>query len=304
MKFVSIWDYEKNNEEESGSGRGLIRNKKMKITYNVVVVGAGGTGSFFIKEFARYMAYDVQLEYERKIRMCVVDGDMLEAKNLDRQAFCEEDIGEYKAVALVEAVKSNFENIKITAMPKYITEAGELRDIFGAFSDWFDQGEYSYYHSGNLKVNVLIGACDNNRCRQVMHEWFLDMGDCIYIDSGNGFSNGQVVVGIREKRETIAPDACMCFPDMLSDTSPDAVHKSCSEINVSEPQHIVTNMLAGNIMLAHICNLMAGSIEPGITFFDAFHLFVRFTPASELDIEDMEKESIKEETEQAEKEVP
>ena len=61
----------------------------MNIKYHVIVVGCGGTGSFFIKEFARFLSTTTH-----EIYLTLIDGDTVEAQNLDRQAFQEEDIGE------------------------------------------------------------------------------------------------------------------------------------------------------------------------------------------------------------------
>ena len=66
---------------------------------DIIVVGCGGTGSHYIKELGRLL-------YGRyaggKIRLTLVDGDVVEEKNLCRQAFLEQDIGRNKAEVMSE----------------------------------------------------------------------------------------------------------------------------------------------------------------------------------------------------------
>ena len=58
--------------------------------------------------------------------------------------------------------------------------------------------------------------------------------------------------------------------------------QGCSEINIREPQHIVTNMLAANLMLSKTCSFIQGKpMELGVAFFDAMNCFVQYYPVEE-----------------------
>ena len=57
----------------------------MKNEYVFIIVGAGGTGTYFLKEFSRFIA---GTSYEKQIvGMYILDGDNVEKKNLTRQCF-------------------------------------------------------------------------------------------------------------------------------------------------------------------------------------------------------------------------
>lgn len=53
---------------------------------DIVIVGCGGTGSHYIKELGRYL-YGNKCMKDNGIRIVLVDGDLVEEKNLVRQAF-------------------------------------------------------------------------------------------------------------------------------------------------------------------------------------------------------------------------
>ena len=57
---------------------------------------------------------------------------------------------------------------------------------------------------------------------------------------------------------------------------------SCTELNQSAPQHILTNMLAGQISLASLIGFVSeGNVSPGIHYFDAFTGEAVFRPYRE-----------------------
>lgn len=80
-----------------------MRNQiKKQINYIVMIVGAGGTGGNFAKEFARYAAF-----YDKEgcsITAILIDGDTVEPKNQERQPYIAEDVQQNKAIALTSAI--------------------------------------------------------------------------------------------------------------------------------------------------------------------------------------------------------
>ena len=57
--------------------------------YTVFVVGSGGTGTYFLKEISRYLSNKDRSSLRA---MYIIDGDVIEKKNLSRQAFIDDDI--------------------------------------------------------------------------------------------------------------------------------------------------------------------------------------------------------------------
>src|SRR5262245_49713273 len=58
------------------------------------VIGCGGGGSWLVPKLKKLVWQDNEI--------CLIDGDTLEEKNLDRQLFDEEHLGKNKALALAD----------------------------------------------------------------------------------------------------------------------------------------------------------------------------------------------------------
>lgn len=240
----------------------------MDMEFVLMIVGAGGTGGNFAKEFARYMASFYKRG--RSIKAVLIDGDRIEKKNVDRQPFLKEDLNQSKAEILTEAIQENFELRDFKCYPHYITTPEQLK---GLFSD------IKCNDGDTVCIPVIIGCVDNHRARQCMHEFFESEETCIYVDSANEFSVGEVVIGIRLDGREIAPDRCFYYPDVLTDDSPSAEEQSCGVVNMEKPQHLATNLQAANILLSVIVNIVSENIlKGGIIYFDREKYFSRFQP--------------------------
>lgn len=247
----------------------------MYICYNIVCVGCGGTGSFFIKEFARFMStYTGQ---NQAISLAVIDGDRVEHNNLKRQCFMEEDINSFKATTMVSAVKDCFQVNEVYSYPFYLDRKEQLNEIYGTLHE-LGPRNHGY---GCKQVDILIGCVDNHRARQVMHAYFKKCSTIFYFDSANEFSNGEVVFGGKNKGKIIGQPRAFYFPGILKSRAKGASEMSCGAINKTSPQHIVTNMLAANILLGKLIPLITdGTVSLGISYFDAFAPFINYYPYS------------------------
>ena len=90
---------------------------KKYVRLSLIVVVAGGTGTYFLKEVSRYLA---AADREKIARMLIVDGDTVERKNLSRQAFTSDDIGRNKAEVMAEVLNECF-GLTWQACTEYIT---------------------------------------------------------------------------------------------------------------------------------------------------------------------------------------
>ena len=68
------------------------------------VIGAGGTGSYFLKEFCRFAQGRKDIS-----EVIIYDGDTVEEKNLSRQCFTVEDVGRNKALVMAEILNAAFD---------------------------------------------------------------------------------------------------------------------------------------------------------------------------------------------------
>ena len=145
---------------------------------SIIVVGCGGTGTFFLKELCRALSGDEDTKVKR---ILIVDGDTVEKKNLLRQAFSLEDIGENKAKVFADILTDAFDlRFPVSYLDRYIETEQDLPDE----------------HSDVL----VIGCSDNGACRKVMDDYFLSpkRGNVWYYDAGNSFLEGQVIYAVKE----------------------------------------------------------------------------------------------------------
>ena len=237
----------------------------MRINFHVICVGAGGTGGNFLKEFGRFLSYFH--DENKQVTLSIVDGDRIEQRNCARQPFILEDENEFKSVTMASAIVENFvlsEN-NIHSYTHYIDTVEDLKKIERV-------GTINYMQN----LIVLVGAVDNHRARQVMHDYFYECKNIIYIDSANEYRVGEVVTAIRIEGKNITPPRAYYYRDILKDKSKAASEISCGEINIADPQHITTNLMAANICLSTVINIIHGQPMGGITYFDSLKLFSRF----------------------------
>lgn len=254
----------------------------MKWIYNVVCIGAGGTGTFFLKEFARFMAAYQLKDFDKLINLSIIDGDSVETKNLERQAYLEEDVNENKAVTIAAAIKECFGLKHVIAYPIYIDTVQQLDEIY---MRRHDDNKKLLHHNDFIDIDVLIGCSDNHRARQVMHYFFMKHKKMvIYYDAANEYSNGEVVFAGRYEGKLLGRPRAYYFKNVLEDKSPRASEASCGAMNASAPQHLVTNMMAGNLLLSKLIKLITeNELDFGIVLFDALKMYVSYYPDKEAE---------------------
>jgi molybdopterin/thiamine biosynthesis adenylyltransferase len=218
--------------------------------YNIIIVGCGGTGGNLIKELGRFL-YGTSIRNSCSILL--IDGDLVEKQNVSRQPFLPEDVGRKKAAVMAEILQEAFQ-ITCSYYPEYLNHAYELEK--------FEKEDY---------VTILIGCVDNHACRKVLHAYFQKSISCFYLDSANEYSIGEVVVGARIAGSEIFPDRVHYFPEILQDQSVPRSEESCQQMNVRQPQHLVTNLFAANLLLKCVVEILSEQEwNGGIYYFDAF----------------------------------
>lgn len=231
-----------------------------KQPWTVCVVGCGGTGGAFIKEFGRYLLGN------RDSRLILIDGDRVEARNGERQPFSRKDVSLFKADALEEGLKRmGVKAEQLLSVSMYLDTAEQLSSIL------------STQEGRNV---ILLGCVDNHRARQVMHQVFYGSRNMVYLDSGNEFLHGEVVSAVRVNGKTLSHARGYYYPEVLADKGLSASEMSCMEFSEHAPQHLATNLTAGHILYKDVTECMEkGRIDGGITYFDVSKGLRRFQPA-------------------------
>ena len=65
---------------------------RVTASYTILVVGSGGTGTYFLKELTHFLGSAPKKVQSMIKGLYVADGDIVEKKNLSRQCFCPDDI--------------------------------------------------------------------------------------------------------------------------------------------------------------------------------------------------------------------
>ena len=112
---------------------------------SILVIGAGGIGGLLIDLVARAIAESGFNEQGQSVSLTVMDGDMVEARNLPHQRFSRTDIGRPKVVALIDSIG--------------ISDGIRLIPIVKNFSAETDLSVY----------DLVVVAVDNERPRDLVH---------------------------------------------------------------------------------------------------------------------------------------
>ena len=229
----------------------------------IVMLGAGGTGGHIAPHLYRLL-----YALDRPVRFIIVDGDIVEEKNLVRQNFTHADLGENKARVLAERYSSVF-GLETEYIPSFIEDRDTLLGLVTPMV-WKKNAYYvssSEFVNGTLQTSpnsmitelvILIGAVDNNRSRALCHSVFGEIKtNLVYIDSGNGEYTGQVVCGVRKSGRTIYKPVGGIYPDVLEKTDKFPTELSCAEASVSAPQSMVANIMAASAVVNFVYNILA-----------------------------------------------
>ena len=150
------------------------------LVHDVVLVGCGGTGSRVIPPLVQELKQAVTA-----INPCLylVDGDIVENKNLSRQNFINRDIGRNKAIVMAERYGAALD-FPIVAVPEYIES--ELDYVVNNYAE-----EQSRRKMGTMRKLVIL--CVDSIQARLDILGLCNPGDVI-IDAGNEDTFGQVSI--------------------------------------------------------------------------------------------------------------
>ena len=191
----------------------------MKPKLNAVIIGAGGVTSYMLPALRN--SFD--------LHATIVDGDILEKKNLDRQLFRNNMIGQYKCVAL---------------MKQYSFRKAEGQAIRSYFDLAMLDTEYKYWFS---QADVIICAVDNHPARKAAIDASKMLNTPIIV-CANEYHTSQAFYYdpyLANEFELSMLDPIARFPEIATDESGSPM--SCQGIALeSEPQLAIANQVAAS----------------------------------------------------------
>lgn len=237
-------------------------------TWNLVLVGCGGTGSWLAPSVAR-IARVIQ-EQGKTANVWFVDPDEVEEKNIPRQNFCQAELGQNKAVTLAGRLSAAWGiDIRVS------------RERFNPSK--IGSGSWVTYDS----VTVLIGCVDNaagrkelakalerNRADSPHRTWWLDCG--------NTEHSGQVLFGssvqsrqlegamVSSKICRALPAPSLVAPDLLVARLEESRRdkRSCAEIQLASAQSLAVNQMVASIATDYLLRIVFGGLNRFGTYFD------------------------------------
>lgn len=223
--------------------------------YHWVIIGAGGTGGWFIPQLARqiYVVNKGKPKTKHHV-ITIVEKDEVEEKNLARQNFLLHDVHKNKGTALADKLRRAF-GIEINVVEEYLNSEELLESVVSLSSF----------------TPVIVGCVDNVATRVIIDSYVKGNSGkkkMFWLDSGNDEFAGQVVLtcnvkelldeGNTKPHIFQTPSVFEIYPDMTEtdDKRPDQM--SCAEHAISNPQCVAANTTAAN-ELFKIANIMLTS---------------------------------------------
>lgn len=251
------------SKEIKGDEICLQENKCNSIKINVnkdilcIVIGVGGTGASLAYEIAHLASVS-----EKNIKMVFIDGDIVEAKNLNRQRFVVNDLNKYKAEVTAKRCRMAY-NVDIVDKNEYITSED---DLYGIIREYKGYTPIILGCSDSLKLRYLV--CEAVKKAHTINDV---PSEIIYIDAGNGEDYGQVNFTYVKSGEYITPDYFQTSPKSLEDVfeAKLVTQMSCDELMNSAPQTKGANMASAVTMYSYLEDVVyENPISSYITYFN------------------------------------
>ena len=240
-----------------------------------ILVGAGGTGSFAASAIAR-IVFELKQIQNKPVEMLIVDPDVVESGNIPRSNFCAAEIGRYKAQTLAERITLAW-GMEI----EYSCEA-------------FDVEKHLRRSMRDYRcLTVIVGCVDNHLARRDIHSAIdefktyssSDVPGIWWIDSGNGRTSGQVLLGSNTRRlkpqqyfsgTSICrslPSPSLVHPDLLEPETKEALERnetlSCPDrIRLGEQSLNINQRVAVEISEMLSSMFLTRSLKRFASYFD------------------------------------
>ncbi len=222
----------------------------------VLVVGAGGTGSSIVMGLP-YLDQALRVWGGAGLDVTLMDADVVSETNCVRQPFSVSDIGQNKAIVLVNRLNL-FWGSRWSAIPQQ----------FHARS--FEQNH-------DRTPDLLIGCVDTKAARKEIERAFTGAlrSTCYWLDLGNNAASGQYVLGQplnernRRKAERLRTVSEL-FPEIADSEAGEDRLPSCSAVEALNRQEPFINQTLASSALAMLAQLLRyGKIMHHGAFFNA-----------------------------------
>lgn len=228
---------------------------------NILLVGAGGTGSRILEKLVCLHRALIAKGHPQGLMVTIVDPDTVSAANIGRQAFYPGDIGCFKADVLV-----NRANMAL----------GDVR--------WKSEIAKLDTRAGLEPFDLVIGAVDNRAARLAILRGLENCmsGSRYWLDTGNRSNDGQVVLGEVPSRKRQTDDKARLphigelYPQLIDPAAEDPDEgPSCSLAEALEKQSLYINSAVSDFSMNILWNLFTdGQIDTHGAFINLKRMMV------------------------------
>ncbi len=199
----------------------------MKKTRKIKVIGAGGIGCYLVEPLSRYLSHS-----EDQIEITVIDGDIYEERNRERQRFtgCNN-----KAEETISQYREEFPKIHFRSKSEYITDDNVIT---------------------NIRENDTVMLCvDNHATRKLVSDRCAELENITLISGGNDYTDGNVICYIRKDGKDVTKSPTDLYPKIANpeDKNPGDVvnveRSGCQQQVAAQPQLLFTNLAIASTML-------------------------------------------------------
>jgi PRTRC genetic system ThiF family protein len=230
-----------------------IRNRSIR----VLVIGGGGTGSAIVLGLP-YLDQAMRAWGHRYgLEVTLMDGDLVSETNCVRQPFSFSDIGQNKAIVLINRINL-FWGTRWSAIPNHF------------YTRSFDRHQ-------DRCPDLVIGCVDTRAGRKAIAESFSGGFDHVryWLDLGNNAASGQYVLGQpvngrnRRKAERLRTVSEL-YPEVIDVNGGEDPLPSCSALEALDRQEPFINQTLASSALAMLAQLLRyGRLSHHGAFFNA-----------------------------------
>ena len=238
-----------------------------------IQIGAGGTGSWLTPHLAR-LARIICESTPKSASLCIIDPDIIETANLNRQNFCAAELGLNKAQAL--------------AMRYGLATALEITAITEPF-------KASQVQAGYQDLVILIGCVDNANARKTIAAYLDSSGSYgpnpFWLDCGNYRDGGNVLIGNTSDPEklksgfpvdkwcTALPSPALQHPELLQPLAEEQndSNLSCEELAMRSAQSLTINQTMAAITTNYLVQFLNGKLRCFQTYVNLEAMVTRST---------------------------
>lgn len=220
----------------------------------VVVVGAGGSGSHLVPMLAVLSQSLLDWGHPGGLAVTLVDDDVVTAANVGRSRYFAPDVGAGKAATLITRVNLCYG----TAWQAVTARVGNGEPL-----------------ECLRRARIVVGCVDTRRARRAIHEAAREAAGRwhakVWLDLGNGAFDGQVILGEVGKvvgRDRL-PHVLDLYPEMADPTlDPADSGPSCSRAEALARQGPFTNLAGAARAASMLTALWRGGLGYSALWFD------------------------------------